>query len=180
MSVLRNAVVYLSGPIDAAADLGVGWRQKFIEQSAHLDLDIIDPCNKPAGCAPEVEGSHRRADLLREQKRWTELQTFAKKLRREDLRFTDISDFVVVYINKKIFTCGTWDEVFLAERQKKPIFAIVEGGLDGLPTWCFGVFELHEVFSSVEECIAHLDKINSGEIPLDDRWVLIRDYLEAM
>lgn len=177
---LKDAVAYLSGPIDQATDLGIGWRQKFIEQAKSLDLDIIDPCNKPSGCAPEVKDGHRLADVLRSEKDWTNLQIFAKKLRREDLRFTDICDFVVVYINKAIYTVGTWDEVFVAERQKKPIFAIVEGGLAGLPTWLFGVFELNEVFSSVEECVAHLQKLNNGEIELDDRWVLIRDYLEAM
>lgn len=177
---LKQSIVYLSGAMDAAPDLGIGWRDKFTNLAQHLDLDIIDPCKKPPNCSVEVQDGHRVSQTLRDSKNWSGMQSFVKRLRREDLRFVDISDFLVVYIDPDVPSYGTPDEVYTAERQKKPLFCIVKGGIERLPVWLFGVFETHEIFSTVEECVAHLEKIDSGEIPLDDRWVLIRDYLEQM
>ncbi len=174
-SKLNRAIVYLSGAIDKAPDLGRGWREDFIIRAKHLNLRIIDPCNKPASFVHEIQGDVRTVNVLREQEKWEELQSFVKKFRREDLRFTDISDFLVVYIDPSVPSYGTLDELFLAEREHKPLLCIVKGGIKHLPTWLFGVFRLNEVFSSVEECILHLDKLNQGELDLDLRWVLIRD-----
>ena len=42
---LKEAIVYLSGPIDKAADLGKGWREEFIKKARHLKMQVIDPCN---------------------------------------------------------------------------------------------------------------------------------------
>lgn len=177
---LYGSVTYLSGAMDAAPDLGIGWREKFIKLTSHLNLDIINPCVKPPGCSVEIQNGHRVSTTLRENKDWQGMQKFVKKLRREDLRFTDISDFLIAYIDPEVPSYGTPDEIYTAERQKKPLFCIIKGGIEKLPVWLFGVFELNEIFSTVEECVAHLEKINNGEIPLDDRWVLIRDYLDTV
>lgn len=180
MGKLKKAVAYLSGAMDAAPDLGMGWRDKFTQLSAHLGIVIINPCRKPPGCTVEVRNGHRVASTLRESKDWVGMQKFVNRLRREDLRYTDISDMLVVYIDPDVPSYGTPDEIYTAERQKKPLFCIIKGGIERLPVWLFGVFELHEIFSTVEECVSHLEKIDSGEIPLDARWVLIRDYLESI
>ena len=179
MGKLNEAICYLSGPIDKAQDLGKGWRKEFIAKSSHIGMSIIDPCNKPASFVHEVTGDVRTVTKMREEKKWQELQQFVKKFRREDLRFTDVSDFLVVYIDPDVPSYGTLDELFTAEDQKKPLFCIVKGGIDKLPTWLFGVFRLEEVFSNVDECIAHINKIDKGEINIEDdrRWVLFRKEL---
>jgi len=177
MGKLDEAIVYLSGAIDRAKDFGKGWRNEFINKASHLGMQIIDPCNKPASFVHEVRGDVRTVTAMRENKQWEELQQFVKQFRREDLRFTDVSDFLVVYIDPDIPSYGTLDELFTAEDQKKPCLCIVNGGIEKLPTWLFGVFRLEEVFSSVEECISHLNKIDSGEIEMDRRWVIFRKEL---
>lgn len=177
MGKLDEAIVYLSGPIDKAKDLGRGWRKDFISKVPHLGMQIIDPCNKPASFVHEVKGDVRTVTAMRDKKQWVELQQFVKKFRREDLRFTDVSDFLVVYIDPDVPSYGTLDELFTAEDQKKPCFCVVKGGIDKLPTWLFGVFRLEEVFATVDECIEHLNKIDSGEIEMDRRWVLFRRQL---
>ena len=121
-NVLENAVVYLSGPIDKAKDFGVGWRQEFKLKAKHLNLAIIDPCNKPVSFVHEIQGDIRATTVLRNEKKWQELRDFVKKFRREDLRFTDISDFLVVYIDPDVPMYGTLDELYTAEDQKKPLF----------------------------------------------------------
>jgi len=70
------------------------------------------------------------------------------------------------------------NELFVAERQRKPLFCIIEGGIKELPTWLFGVFRLENIFSNVDECIERLVELDDQEEELDRCWVLIRQYLE--
>lgn len=176
---LYGSLAYLCGPIERANDLGVSWRDKFIEQTKEIGVRILNPCNKPPSCMPEIKEGQRIADEIRIQEDWPKMQSFAKTIRREDLRFVDICDFLVIYINRNIYTVGSWDELFVAESQRKPVLAIVEGGIKYLPTWLFAVFELHEVFDSVESCVSYLLELNDGQKEMDRRWFLIRDYLQA-
>jgi hypothetical protein len=142
-------------------------------------MQIIDPCNKPSSFVHEVTGDIRTVTKMRNERKWDELQRFVKKFRREDLRFTDVSDFIVVYIDPDVPSFGTLDELFTAEDQKKPCLCIVNGGIEKLPTWLFAVFNLSEVFDTVDDCIKYLNKINDGIINIDDdrRWVLFRKEL---
>lgn len=181
MNRLNEAVVYLSGAIDKAQDLGKGWRNDFISKSSHLGMKIIDPCNKPASFVHEISGDVRTVTKMRNDKQWEELQKFVKKFRREDLRFVDVSDFVIVYIDPEVPSYGTLDELFTAEDQKKPCICIVKGGIENLPTWLFGVFKLNEIFSTIEECIEYLNKIDTGIINIEEdrRWVLFRKELKS-
>ena len=71
--------------------------------------------------------------------------------------------------------CGSYDEAVTAERQKKPIFAIIEGGKETAPSWFFGIVHYSEMFDSVEKLVDHLEKLNSGKKSLDNRWVMLRD-----
>lgn len=177
MKNLDESICYLSGPIDNAKDLGAGWRKEFIYKSVHLNMQVIDPCNKPSSCVHEIIGETRTVSSMRKEERWAEMQSFVKQFRREDLRFTDVSDFLVVYIDPEIPSWGTPDELYTAERQSKPCLCIIKGGIKNLPTWLFGVFRLNEIFDSVDHCIDHLNKIDSGEIEMDRRWVMFRKQL---
>ena len=88
-----------------------------------------------------------------------------------------VSDFIVVYIDPEVPSYGTLDELFTAEDQQKPCLCIIKGGIDKLPTWLFGVFRLSEIFSTVDDCIEYINKIDSGEIEMDRRWVIFRKEL---
>lgn len=179
--VLSRAICYLCGPMDRAKDNGTEWREYFIEQTTDLDLKIINPCDKPSNCAQEISKTgERKVDRLKRLRRWSDLKKFVNRFRHEDLRFVDIADFVVIYIDIDVHICGSYDEVFNAERQKKPCLAIVNGGLPNLPNWMFDVFNLHEVFDNVDKCVNYLKKIDRGDVKLDKRWVLIRRHLKEL
>lgn len=178
MRNLKFARCYLSGPMQFAKDSGIAWRKRFIVQTEHLGLEIMDPTNKPIPCTSEIGNEKETMEYLRDHEKWEELKTFVKKFRREDLRFCDLADFLVVAIDPSIHTMGTLDEVYTAERQKKPILCIIEGGKKKLPFWGFAVFRTNEIFESVEECIEYLNGIDNGSIPMDDRWVLVGKYLK--
>jgi len=167
---LEHATCYLSGPIDYAKDDGIGWRSDFIKKSKHLNLTVLDPTNKPTSQKSEVGVEKDYHKNLRLKQDIVGLRDFAKKIRRVDLRFCDLCDFLIAYIDTDIYACGTWDEIIVCERQKKPIFGIFPKGIFNAPLWCYAMFRPNEMFSSVDELIQHLDGLSHSE--LDDRWVL--------
>lgn len=177
--VLAGALVYLSGAMEAASDGGIAWRSEIIKKSHDLGLKIkyIDPTQRIEDKEVSVYKEIQLGRKLRQEGRWDDLNKFAKSLRRRDLRQCDLVDCLVAYIDPAVPTCGTFDEIFLAERQKKPRFLICRGGKEKVPTWLFGVFHHSCIFDNIDQCIERLVLINNGTIPTDDKWVLIRRYL---
>ena len=68
----------------------------------------------------------------------------------------------------KIFS----NEAGLIERQKKPILAIIKQGKKNAPDWLFAMMKHQEMFENIQECVDYLAKLDSGEIEMDERWVL--------
>lgn len=176
MSVLKDAYFYLAGPIDNATDDGVGWRRQLVAalKQYNVQARIIDPTDKPTHLKKEVGEEKQQQRALRAAGKFKELVKFVGEYRHHDLRFVDLSDLLIAYVDPDIHMCGTYDEIFTAERQKKPRLLIVKGGLTKCPFWLFDVFDLKDMFGSVEECAERLDDINQGRYPLDSRWVLLR------
>ena len=80
-NILKNAVFYLSGPMEKAKDHGRGWREDLIEKTQHLNIKLIDPTNKPS---PDKRYHEERAVLnkLKDNEMWDELTTFVKGFRK--------------------------------------------------------------------------------------------------
>jgi nucleoside 2-deoxyribosyltransferase len=169
--------------MEYVADHGVEWRRKFIKLSRQngLRLDFIDPTNKPGGGRDSHIGENQslQATMQREG-RFEELKEYVHKYRRLDLRFVDNCDFIVAVIDPTVPQWGTGNEVYTAESQHKPMFFICENGLYKLPRWLFDVVPLDCVFTSVEDVVEHLVSLDMGEKELDDKWVLVRKFLEEM
>jgi hypothetical protein len=177
MGLLSGAIMYLAGPIDNASDDGRGWRQELIDSSADLKIKFIDPTNKPSSCQREVGEEKLLLQSLKRAGHFARVAAFVKEFRREDLRFVDISDALIAYVDPDIHLCGTYDEIFMAERQHKPRFLIIKGGRVRCPNWLFDVFDINDMFDSVAECRKRLIEIDNGQCPMDDEWVLIRHCL---
>lgn len=186
---LDGACCYLSGPMEMATDHGVEWRRKFIKlaKESNLKVDFIDPTNKPGAEEMQINEDKDFQIQLQKQGKYQELQDYVSKYRRFDLRFVDLSDFLIAVIDPKVHMCGTYNEIFVAEQQHKPCFFICEGGLSKLPRWLFDVIDLDNslkgtrcnVFTSVEQVIEELVKIDQGKLPMNHKWVLIRKYLKT-
>lgn len=179
MGKLDEATAYLSGAMEMVADSGVGWRRNFIQLSneAGLDIHYIDPTNKPGGKDVQIGEDKGLQERLQKEGRFDELRAYVGEYRRYDLRFVDISDFVVASITPTVAQWGTANEVYEAERQHKPCLAIVSGGFYRLPRWLFDVFKPEDLFENEQQVIDHLIKLDSGEEPLDRRWVLVRKHI---
>jgi len=178
--VLDKTLCYLVGPIDEDPDDGKVWRMKLKNKiiEKKIGIQFLDPTDKLGNLAGEIGDEKAYHKKLKREHRWEELSKFMHKVGRHDLRQVDISDFIIAKIDRNIHLCGTYDEVFTADRQHKPILMIIEGGKENAPSWLFAFYDYNLMFDSDDECIEYLIKINDGEINIDDRWVLIRKYLK--
>lgn len=189
MGKLDGACGYLSGSMEYVADHGVEWRQKFtrLVRESDLNIDLIDPTDKPGDEKIEEKNFQIK---LQENGNFRELQKYVGNYRRLDLRFTDLSDFLIVMVNPEVPQWGTSNEVYVSEDQHKPTFFICDNTLYNLPRWLFGVMEhiteddpqkaieQSNVFQSVEDVIAELVALDNGLKPLSREWVLVRNYIE--
>ena len=171
MNRLKNQRVYLAGAMDRVADRGAGWRDKITPFLEEMGIVVFNPLNKPTDTGLEDQDSHAIKNKLKYQKRYDELSSMMKIIRSVDLRLVDISDFLVVNLNLDIHPCGTYEEIFTANRQKKPILIHVEQGKEHAPDWLFGTIPHQMIFSNWQELQSYLIHINSSEnIDHHKRW----------
>jgi hypothetical protein len=155
--------------MEAMDDLGVQWRQEITPFLQNLGVTVLDPCDKPTDVVTE------------DQERWVKDRAAGKfdqltkdihLLRCVDLRMVDVADFIIVNLNNDIRTCGTWEEIFLANRQKKPvIFHLTPGKLE-CPLWLFGTFPHQMMFDNWCDVRRYLVDVNFDRVPSLGRWLL--------
>lgn len=175
--LLSDMMVFLSGPIEKTNDDGVGWRNYIKDkiEEKEFNLKVFDPCDKPKGLGSEIGSEITKIKKLIKESRWSEVKRFVREFRRFDLRGVDTSNFIIVKIDTSVHTCGTYDEIFTAEREGKPILVILGDNQkkEDLPSWLFAFINPEEIFQTEDDCIEYLEKINNNEINLDNRWVKI-------
>ena len=175
-STLDGMIIYLAGAMQTIKDGGVSYRRNFINKckKSGLKLKFLDPTNKITGLTADVDKEKGRIDKYQNTEDWESLRLLMKKIVRQDLRQVDLSDMVIAFIDTQYFTCGTIEEVINAERQKKLVLIISEGGKKKCPAWLFGIIHYDYIFDSEEELIQYLLDMNTGNIPLNDKLILFR------
>jgi hypothetical protein len=172
---LNGARIFLSGPIDRVADDGVVWRKHLKDTCdlSKLNFSFFDPCDKPKGLGSEIGIEKHKMKELIGNGEWETAQKFAKKFRRYDLRGVDWCDLLISKIDLNTHMCGTYDEIFTAEREQKPIFMIMGEGQSkkDIPAWLVSFMKEEEIFENENECVKYLLDLNDGTIDLDRRWV---------
>lgn len=143
---------YLGGAMEHAEDLGVEWRQRTQEQTADLGVTWLDPTNKPIDIGIEDIENHEARKKLKSERRWDEVANTMKIIRCVDLRMVDIADFLIINLNVEVHTAGTYEELFLANRQKKPIILHVKQGKHRCPDWLFATIP-HQMIFSHWQCV---------------------------
>ncbi len=177
MEYLKGRNVYLSGAIEDAVDDGSGWRNQIKEKlEKHFGLDVIKPSDKDRTFQMEHPVTECTEEILklRKEEDYDELSRRVRWIRHADLRLVDRSDFVICKLFTTIKTHGTWEELTLANSQKKPILVWANMGKKEAPGWLFGMIPHETIFSSLEGIIEYLDRIDEGDIdePNQERWLL--------
>lgn len=171
MNRLNHQRVYLAGAMDRVLDRGATWRDNITPFLESLNLVVFNPITKPTDTGMEDQDSHVIKTKLKRQHRYDELASMMKTIRSVDLRMVDISDFLVVHLDILTHPCGTFEEIFWANRQKKPIIIHLEQGKEHTPDWLFGTIPHQMIFSTWKEIQNYLSHIDQGEnIDAHHRW----------
>lgn len=171
MSRLNNQRVYLAGAMDRVADRGNGWRDDITPFLEGLGIVVFNPLKKPTAIGKEDSETHKQKIQLKRSANYDELSTIMKTIRSVDLRLVDISDFLIVNLDLDIHPCGTYEEIFWANRQKKPIIIHMVQGKQSAPDWLFGTIPHEMIFSSWEDVKKYLLHINAElKINTHKRW----------
>jgi nucleoside 2-deoxyribosyltransferase len=171
MNRLKNQRVYLAGAMDRVPDRGTTWRDNITPFLESLGIVVFNPISKPTDIGLEDRDTHLIKTKLKEQKRYDELSAMMKTIRAVDLRLVDISDFLIVNLDLNVHPCGTLEEIFWANRQKKPIIIHMVQGKNHTPDWLFGTIPHQMIFSTWEEMKSYLTYMDSSEnIDSYKRW----------
>jgi len=162
MNRLNGQRVYLVGAMDRVKDRGVEWREYITPFLTNLGVTVFNPTCKPCKIGVEDETTHILKKELKSQGKYDELASIMKNIRSVDLRMVDISDFIIVNLDLSVHPCGTYEEIFCANRQKKPILVHVEQGKSQAPDWLFGTIPHNMIFSDWEELKRYLESVNSS------------------
>jgi nucleoside 2-deoxyribosyltransferase len=171
MNRLNNQRVYLAGAMDRADDRGNGWRDKITPDLENFGIIVFNPIKKPTNIGMEDNQTHQLKKSLKSSGNYDDLSSIMKTIRSVDLRLVDISDFLIVNLDLDIHPCGTYEEIFWANRQKKPILIHMVQGKHNAPDWLFGTIPHQMIFSSWDDLKSYLHHINSDEAFEDyKRW----------
>lgn len=138
-NLLRDARVYLSGPMDFVAsreaEKKFGWRNRVSEFLQELGVTVFDPWFKP-----EIQGvkEYGREDetTAKVRAQWNfEVSESGAKARAScadhfwpalhmDLRMVDTSDFIVAYVPTNVYSVGTPHEIILCRLERKPVLFV--------------------------------------------------------
>lgn len=175
MNILKKTKCTVIGPMQYQNGRGI--RDYFTDELKKLDITVYDHYNKPFESKLLDESEEAAAQL----KHWADTEQYdkiasLKPIRAYDLALIEKSDFIIFHFIPGVVTVGSWEEFFLANRSKRPIFFITEGSKKLTPYWVFWTIPHKYIYSSKEEVIAMLQKINSGEKEIDaDRWRLLKE-----
>ncbi|HUU87229.1 MAG TPA: hypothetical protein VMX17_05705 [Candidatus Glassbacteria bacterium] len=168
---LKNQRVYLVGAMDRVLDRGMGWRESITPFLEHLGVTVYNPLKKPSDIGKEDHDSFLKKLEYKSSKDYDKLSDMMKMIRNVDLRLVDISDFIIANLDLDTHPCGTYEEIFLANRQKKPIIVHVQQGKQNCPDWLFGCIPHQLFFSDWNEIKVYLNYVNSCDtIENFNRW----------
>lgn len=163
--------VYLAGAMDRVPDGGVQWRQQITPWLVSRGVVVLDPTDKP--CEIGVENAETRK-FRHEAKVKGDLGPLLadKEVRAVDLRMVDISDFLIVNIDINSHPCGTYEEIFWANREKKPVLIRCEQGKYLCPDWLMWTFPECMIFGTWDDLKIYIDHVAFGkDVDRMKRWM---------
>ena len=162
MNKLKNTVCYLCGGMDRVADGGIQWRRHITPALRSLGIGVLDPSDKPTDFGDESPNFREEMYRYKSTDNFDASRNSMRDIAAIDLRMVDIAHFVIMYMDIDTHLCGSYHEAFIAVQQKKPLLIVCEQGKQCIPNWMFGVMPHQHMFSSWEQLLGYLSKVNSG------------------
>ncbi len=172
MNRLKNTRAYLAGPIDRVADDGETWRRQIRHHLIDLDIIWLDPLHKPIDLGAEDSESRRQRRVNKLAGEFDLVADEMMQIRDIDIRLVNISDFLIVYIDIEVHAAGTYEELFLANSQNKPVLVCIAQGKRECPDWLLACLPHEHIFDTWIDLHRYLRHIaNDKVIEHLGRWV---------
>jgi hypothetical protein len=171
MNRLKNTRAYLCGAIDRVADEGGPWRQQIQDDLNGLGILWLNPLSKPIDIGVEDAETRKQRRANKAAGRYDLVEEEMRSIRSVDLELVAISNFLIVNIDVDCHSCGTYEELFLANSLNKPILIHVEGGRQNCPDWLFGALPYELIFDTwldLREYVRHV--ANDRVVDSMGRW----------
>lgn len=184
-NMLIGAKCYLSGAIEADQNAST-WRNRLTPRLEELGMITWDPLVKPDWMA-QVSGAEQAAwkkiianpppmfdnsSASEPYKGWCGsendiIETKNREIRKVCLKIAGHCDLMIVKIDKKIFTVGTWEELTVAVQRSIPVFILCDEKIPSM--WLVDMLDAYrkpnEVFFQTEdELIKHIYDISTGVV----------------
>ncbi len=174
MNLLKNTRVYTIGAMENDP-AGANWRAEVTQRLGRLSIKVFDPYHKPF--VNEVKEDEEARIMLKDwmaNGEFDKVHARMKEVRSDDLRLCDVSDFFIARVNPKVASWGSAEELYTANRMKKPLFIVVDGGRRVTPLWLMGMLPDHYFYDTMDEALSMIERIDSGEKQIDSsRWRLL-------
>jgi nucleoside 2-deoxyribosyltransferase len=173
MMKLSGTRVYLAGAVEHNFDNAVSWRDSITAKLKQYNITVYNPLVKPQWLPQncKVDPALYKAVLSGQSTDMTKEEVFqaTSDVRRLCLRMVTSADFVICYM-PKVFTCGTFEEIYLAASLEKPVLFCMPDGM--ISTWLLPVFanakNMNDVyFYNWDSLLDHIDKLNNGQARID-------------
>ena len=159
---LTGMRTYLAGAMDRVADGGVGWRNRISPMLKSMGVTVLNPCDKPVEVGIEDSQTRGEIERLKSSRQYDKIRKTYGVIRTLDLRCVDISDFIIASIDINVHACGTYEEVAVANSQKKPVLIWCQQGKENAPNWLFFMLPHQHIFGSLDELLEYLANVHSG------------------
>ena len=168
---LNGMRTYLAGAMDRVPDGGVGWRNRISPILKSIGVTVLNPCDKPVEGGLEDANTRSEIDILKKTKNYSAIRKQYGVIRTLDLRCVDISDFIIASVDTNVHACGTYEEISVANSQKKPVLIWCQQGKENAPNWLFFMLPHEHIFSSLDELLEYLINVHTGrDIKHYKRW----------
>jgi hypothetical protein len=166
--------------MDRTKDNGVGWRRYLRRELRDLDIRWLDPTRKPIDIGVEDDASRERRRVAKATGDYTAVGKEMYSIRRVDLRMVDISDWMPINIDIDVFACGTLEELFLGNREKKPLLIHVEQGKRRCPDWLFGVVPHQHIFGNWPDLVSYVRHVaHDDNVDCMKRWYFFNESIRV-
>lgn len=163
--------VYLAGQMDRIPDGGVQWRKDLTPWLNSRGIVVLDPTAKPVDIGLETAETRKIRQEGKHHGDFTALLE-DKEVRSTDLRMVDISDFLIVKIDISTHASGTYEELYWANREKKPVLVMCEQGKNNVPDWLFWTIPHEHMFGSWDDLKLYIDHVAfAKEVDRKKRWI---------
>lgn len=172
---LRGSSAYLAGPIDRCPDGGKEWREWITPRLHQRGIVVLDPLKKPCDVGLEADDNRGERQAAKAAGDYDTLARIMKTIRAVDLRLVDLAQFIIAKVDVSGHMCGTYEEIFWANRCKRPILTWCSQGKQHMPEWLFGTLPHQMMFSSLEEILGYIDHINTApDVDTMKRWLFLK------